>query len=70
MPSETGSLLTNPDKSAVLLVARKVNADNFAQGSGVNIAGSCVAFSVQLKSLGVTLDQTLSFDKHVGNMQC
>lgn len=58
----------NPDKSEVLLVARKVNAEKFANNAGVCIAGSDVAYSVQLKSLGVTLDRTLSFDQHVGNI--
>jgi hypothetical protein len=61
-------MLLNPDKSEVLLVARKANADKFACGSGVCVAGSSVAFSVQLKSLGVVLDQNLSLDQHVSNI--
>ena len=61
-------MLLNPDKSKVLLVARKANADKFACGTGVCVAGSSIAYSVQLKSLGVTIDQTLCFDKHVGNI--
>ena len=55
-------MLLNPDKSEVLLVARKANAEKFARGSSVCVAGSDIVFSVQLKSLGVTLDQNLSFD--------
>ena len=61
-------MLLNPDKSEVLLVARKRNAEKFAHGTGVKVAGSDITFSVQLKSLGVTLDQNLSFDHHVGNI--
>ena len=58
-------MLLNPEKSEVLLVARKAIADKFSNGSGVAVAGSNLTFSVKLKSLGVTLDQTLSFDQHV-----
>ena len=64
----TNGMLLNPDKSEVLLVARKANAEKFACGSGVCVAGSSIAFSVQLKSLGVVLDQNLSFDQHVSNI--
>jgi hypothetical protein len=58
-------MLLNPEKSEVLLVARKAVADKFSNGSGVAVAGSHITFSMKLKSLGVTLDQTLSFDQHV-----
>jgi len=61
-------MLLNPEKSEVLLVARKVNADKFACGMGVCVAGSETVFSVQLKSLGVTLDRSLCFDQHVSNV--
>ena len=64
--TENGMLL-NPEKSEVLLVARKVNADKFACGTGVCVVGSETVFSVQLKSLGVTLDRSLCFDQHVSN---
>src|SRR6476469_2515495 len=65
--TENGMLL-NPEKSEVLLVARKVNADKFACGTGVCVIGSATVFSVQLKSLGVTLDRRLCFDQHVSNV--
>jgi len=61
-------MLLNPDKSEALLIARKTNAEKFAGGVGVCVAGSDITFAVQLKSLGVTLDQNLSFDQHVGNI--
>ena len=65
--AENGMLL-NPDKSEVLLVARKPIAKTFAGGSGISVAGSTIAYSVKLKSLGVTLDQSLSFNQHVQNI--
>jgi hypothetical protein len=37
-------------------------------GTGVRVGDSDIAFSVQLKSLGVTLDQNLSFDQHISNI--
>jgi hypothetical protein len=61
-------MLLNPEKSEALLIARKANAQSFAGGSGISVAGSDITFSVKLKSLGVTIDQTLSFDQHVQNI--
>lgn len=61
-------MLLNPDKSEVLLVARKANADRFAHGTGIRVVDSEITFAVQLKSLGVTLDQNLSFDQHISNI--
>jgi hypothetical protein len=52
----------------MLLVASKTNAKKFASGLGVSVAGSHIAYSVNLKSLGVTLDQSLTFDQHVCNV--
>ena len=37
---------------------------------GVNVAGSTVLFNDALELLGVTLDLSLSFDKHVTNIVC
>ena len=62
--TENGMLL-NPDKSEVLLVASQRNAKKIAPGSGVSVAGAKITSSVTLKSLGVTLDQSLTFDQHV-----
>ena len=50
------------------MVARKANADKFARGTGVCVAGSNITFSVKLKSLGVTVERSLSLDHHVGNI--
>lgn len=64
---ENGMLL-NPDKSEVLLAGTRVQTQKFSQGSGLAVAGSDIKFSVKLKSLGVTLDQSLSLDDHVRNV--
>jgi hypothetical protein len=61
-------MLLNPDKSEALLVARKRNAEKVGCGNSVRVAGSDITFSVQLKSLGVTLDQQLSMDRQVSNV--
>jgi len=61
-------MLLNPDKSEVLLVAGKAQARNFGDGSGIEVAGSSITYAVQLKSLGVIIDQKLSFDQHVNSM--
>ena len=62
--TENGMLL-NPDKSEVLLVASQRKVKKVEPGSGVSVAGTKIAYSETLKSLGVTLDQSLTFDQHV-----
>ena len=42
--------------------------EKFAYGTGIRVADSDITFSVQLKSLGVTLDHNLSFDQHISNI--
>jgi hypothetical protein len=60
---ENGMLL-NPDKSEVLLAGTRAQTQKM-NASGLAVAGSDIKFSVKLKSLGVTLDQSLSLDDHV-----
>ena len=48
-----------------MLVGTHAQTQKFTEGSGVSVAGSDISFSVKLKSLGVTLDQGLTFDDHV-----
>ena len=52
----------------MLLVTGRAEAQTFARGSGISVSGSNIWFAIQLKSLGVTLDQSLSFDQHVQNV--
>jgi len=61
-------MLLNPDKSEVLLVAGRTQAHKFAGGTGISVAGSEITFAVQLKSLGIVIDQSLSFNQHVKNV--
>ena len=58
-------MLLNPDKSEVLLVASQRNAKKVEPGSGVSVAGTKIAYSQTLKSLGVILDQSWTYDQHV-----
>src|SRR2546426_709994 len=61
-------MLLNPDNSEILLVAGRAQSRTFAAGSVVVVAGSHITFAVKFKSLGVTIDQSLSFDQHARNM--
>lgn len=61
-------MLLNPDKSEVLLIAGRKQASKFASGTSISVAGSDITFAVQLKSLGVVIDQSLSLDQHVKNV--
>ena len=61
-------MLLNPDKSEVLLVAGRTQAHKFAGGTGISVAGSENTFSVQMKSLEIIIDQSLSFNQHVKNI--
>ena len=47
----------NPDKSEVLLAGTRAQTQK-TDASGLAVTGSDIKFSVKLKSLGVTLDQT------------
>lgn len=61
-------MLLNPDKSEVLLVAGRAQVVKFAGGTGISVADSKLTFAVQLKSLGVVIDQSLSFNQHIQNV--
>ena len=49
-------MLFNAEKSEVVPVGTRAQAQKFVGGTGVPIAGSNITF-VRFKSLGVTLDQ-------------
>ena len=61
-------MLLNPDKSEMLLIAGWMQTLEFAGRTDVSVAGSDITFAVQLKSLGVVIDRSLSFDQHVKNI--
>ena len=61
-------MLLNPDKSEVMLLGTRTQTQKFVHRSSVAVAGSNIKFSMKLKSLGVTLDQSLTFDDHIKNV--
>ena len=65
--SATSHKLHKIETEAVIFGTRQRLAGLDITG-GVNVAGSTVQFNDALKLLGVTLDASLSFDKHVTNV--
>ena len=65
--AENGMML-NPTKSEVIAVGTRVQAAAAAASGTVEIAGSQVPFSSDVKLLGVTIDSTVSFDKHISSV--
>jgi hypothetical protein len=67
-----GSLSTalpqNPDKSDVILLGTRQCNSSLSDISLVNVAGSSVPLSDTVKLIGVTLDKTLTFQKHVNQV--
>jgi len=59
------ALLLNPGKTEAVIFGTRQRLAGLDITGGVNIAGSTVQFNDALKLLGVTLDASLSFDKHV-----
>jgi len=62
------TLLLNPDKTEVVIFGTRQWLANSDPSRGINITGTNVCFNNSLKSLGVTFDATLSFDKHESNV--
>ena len=65
--AENGMML-NPTKSETIAVGTRAQVTAVSACQAVDIAGTRVPFSDSVKLLGVTLDSTLSFDKHVTNV--
>ena len=61
-------MMLNPTKSEVISVGTRVQAAAAAASGTVEIAGSQVPFSSDVKLLGVTIDSTVSFDKHISSV--
>ena len=61
-------LISFPKSEIPCWLLYKENAEKFAGGTGICVAGSQIAYSVKLQSLGVTLNSELSFDQHVNNI--
>ena len=58
-------LTLNPSKSEVLLLGTSQRLKTLSTLSSVNVSGTTVPLTTQIKLLGVTLDQSLSFDLHI-----
>ena len=58
-------LALNPDKTDVILLGTTQRAKTLSPISTISIAGTPVSLSSNIKILGVTLNNTLSFDNHV-----
>ena len=61
-------LALNPDKTELLLLVSAVKLCHINCAKAVNIAGADVSLIDSVKSLGVTIDSRLPFDKHVNNI--
>ena len=58
-------LALNPSKSEALLLGTSQRLKTLSNFSSVNVSGTTVPLTTQIKLLGVTLDQSLSFDSHI-----
>jgi len=57
-----------PVKTEAVIFGTRQRLSTIDCTHGITVAGSSVHFSEAVKLLGVTLDQTLSFDQHVSNV--
>ena len=58
-------LLLNPDKSEVIFLGTSAQLKAANAVKTVIVAGSSLPLAVEVKSLGVIIDNRLSFDSHV-----
>jgi len=65
--AENGMLL-NPTKSEAIAVGTRAQVAAASASGAVIVAGNRVAFRDSVKLLGVTIDSTLSFDRHILNV--
>jgi len=61
-------MMLNPDKSEVLLIGSKTQLRSFADNFSLRIANSSIAGCSAMKSLGVTIDDKLTFNQHVNSV--
>src|SRR5208282_3185577 len=65
--AENGMML-NPTKSEIIAVGTRAQVEVASASRAVDVAGTRVPFSDRVKLLGVTIDSTLSFDRHVSSV--
>jgi exonuclease III len=61
-------LALNPDKSDAILLGTNQRNNTLSNLSHINVAGSTIPLSDSIKLLGVTLDKSLTFHKHVNQV--
>ena len=66
------ALLLNPAKTEAVFFGTRQRLSQLNKSQGIDVAGTHIQFTDAVKLLGVTLDSTLSFDKHVAEVtrQC
>ena len=58
-------MLLKTSKTEAMLSGTRLQRDKIDTAVGVDVAGALIQFSDSVKLLGVNLDATLSFDRHV-----
>jgi len=66
------ALLLNPTQTEAVFFGTRQRLSQLNTSQGIDVAGTHIQFTDAVKLLGVTLDSTLSFDKHVADVarQC
>ena len=64
----TNEMLLNADKSDALLVSTSQQANKLQPDARVMVAGTSVALSDSVRSLGVVIDKHLSMEKHINSV--
>ena len=64
-PGSANGLTLNPDKSEAIVFGTTQRSRSLPMSSTVNVAGTLVQVSNQVRILGVTLDSRLLFDAHI-----
>ena len=65
---EANGLCLNPDKSKVIVIGISARQRSELQIKDVTVTGVPVSVTRTVKSLGVTIDNMLSFDNHINNV--
>jgi len=64
------TLLLNPTKTEAVIFSTSQTMSQVNKSQGVHVAGAHVQFADDIKLLGVMLDSTLYFNKHVVEITC
>jgi len=65
---DANGLCLNPDKSEAIVTGTSARRKSEQQLKDITVAGVPVPVTRTVKSLGVTIDNTLSFDDHINNV--